>query len=383
MNFDKKKIAFWSPHIAEVATIKAVFNSAKSLKKFSHSKFEPEIIDAFGEWRKMTNNNSEIKIHKLYSTEFINRMPSNGFIFSRLKYILIFLFSFIPLISYLKKRKPSFLIIHLITSLPLFLNYLFKFDTKIVLRISGKPKLNLLRYIFWKIVLKKVYKITFPTKETYTYFKSLNIVDDKKLFLLFDPVLDISEINLKKKDEAQNTIEFENYYLCIGRLTKQKNFSFMINCFKEIIAIKKNVKLLIIGEGEDYKKLKELIAQYDLQKNIFLIGYKKNICLYLKRAKGFILSSLWEDPGFVLIESIYANTAVISSDCPSGPKELIGSQKGILFKSNSKEDFIKKFNYFEGLEKSKIKRMKINAKKNIKQFTLFYHYVNLSKLILI
>ena len=108
-----------------------------------------------------------------------------------------------------------------------------------------------------------------------------------------------------------------------------------------------------MGEGEDYKKLKILIEKYELQKNIFLIGYKKNVNFYLKKAKGFILSSLWEDPGFVLIEAMYANTPIISSDCPSGPKELIGFQNGILFKSNSKTDFLKKFKYFEDLDKKK------------------------------
>jgi len=379
----KKKITFWSPHISQVATVKAVYNSAKSLKKFSNLEFEPEIIDSFGEWEQIENNSLGIKIHKLHSINFIKKISSKGFIFSRIKYILIFIFSFIPLTLYLKNKRPSYFIIHLITSLPLFLNYLFNFKSKIILRISGKPKLNILRYMFWKIVLKKVYKITFPTKETYEYFKSLQITDNSKLFLLYDPVLNINEINFSKKGIIQNQINFDNFYLCIGRLTKQKNFLFIINCFKDLISAKKNLKLLIMGEGEDYKKLKLLIEKYELQKNIFLIGYKKNVNFYLKKAKGFILSSLWEDPGFVLIEAMYANTPIISSDCPSGPKELIGFQNGILFKSNSKTDFLKKFKYFEDLDKKKIYQMKLNAKKKVRQFTLFYHYKNLRKFILI
>ena len=103
---------------------------------------------------------------------------------------------------------------------------------------------------------------------------------------------------------------------------------------------------------------------------------------YLKKAKGFILSSLWEDPGFVLIEAIYSNTIVISSDCPSGPKELIGDRKGVLFKSNSHDDFIKKFNYLDNLSQIEIDKLRINAKKNIKKFTIFNHYKVLTTSIL-
>jgi hypothetical protein len=63
--------------------------------------------------------------------------------------------------------------VQLVTSLPLFLNLIYNFDTKIILRISGKPQINLIRYLFWKIALKKIYKITFPTLESLEYFKRL------------------------------------------------------------------------------------------------------------------------------------------------------------------------------------------------------------------
>ena len=296
---------------------------------------------------------------------------------------MIFIFCFIPLVKYLKLKKPDFLIIHLITSLPLFLNLIFKFNTRVILRISGKPKLNILRFYFWKLALKKIYKITFPTVETYEYFKKLQITDNEKLYVLHDPIIDTKHINLKKREINKDENEFNDYYICIGRLTKQKNFSFLIKCFKNICALKKNLKILILGEGEQRDKLKNLISKYNLQENIFLIGYKKNVFTYLKKAKGFILSSLWEDPGFVLVEAIYLNIPVISSDCPSGPKEIVGDDKGILFKSNLEKEFIDKFNYFENLEEKEIKKMKYKAKSFIKKFSIFRHYNILNKKILI
>ena len=94
----------------------------------------------------------------------------------------------------------------------------------------------------------------------------------------------------------------------------------------------------------------------------------------MKNSKAFILSSLWEDPGFVIIEAALCNLFVISSDCKNGPEEFLYNGKaGILFKSNSKnalfDSLIKFLNYDE-----KLNKMKILAKKNSSQYTLFRHY---------
>ena len=193
---DKTKIYYWCPFINKVATVKAVYNSVISTNVFSNKKYESLIIDTFGEWKE----NNYFKIDKrlfiqLNSSKILHKIPSLGFFFSRIKYILIFLLSYFPLKNFLKEVKPKFLIIHLMTSLPLFLNLTNNFNTKIILRISGKPKLNFLRYFFWKIALKKVFKITFPTKETLEYFKSINLVNSDKLELLYDPILSLKDID--------------------------------------------------------------------------------------------------------------------------------------------------------------------------------------------
>ena len=76
-----------------------------------------------------------------------------------------------------------------------------------------------------------------------------------------------------------------------------------------------------------------------------------------------------------------SNALILSSDCSSGPKEIVGSHRGILFKSNSKEDFIEKFNKINLLSnKDKYKKI-LNAKKFVKKFTLLNHYKNFSKII--
>ena len=126
-------------------------------------------------------------------------------------------------------------------------------------------------------------------------------------------------------------------------------------------------------------KLIDMIDGYKLQTKAFLLGHQSNVFKYLKYADCFILSSLWEDPGFVLAEASAMNTNIISSDCPNGPKEILDhGNNGYLFKSNSEKDFINKFNEFNK-DSSKILNTKIlNLKKLTKEFTIFNHFKKLT-----
>ena len=83
--------------------------------------------------------------------KYFKILPKRGFLGSRFSYMIIFLLSFFPLIFLLKKEQPNKIILHLITSLPLTLLNLFKFKTDFILRISGYPKLNILRKFFGEL----------------------------------------------------------------------------------------------------------------------------------------------------------------------------------------------------------------------------------------
>ena len=160
-------------------------------------------------------------------------------------------------------------------------------------------------------------------------------------------------------------ISSEKTLISIGRLSKQKNFSFLIDAFYNLQKRKSNLNLLIIGDGENKKRLKDQIQRLNLNDKVFLVGFKKNIYDYLKNSKMFILPSLWEDPGFVLVEAGYMNLSILSSDCPNGPKELLDNQKnGFLFKTNSFKSFIENFELIENSNKDIIKKKKYLLKKN-------------------
>ena len=159
-----KKNYFWSPHInPQVATTKSVFNSLNSLSKFEKN-FNSTLINVFGEWDEYKF--SSINKINLITNRFLIKRKFKGFFNSRFLYILIFFFSYFPLKKILNKDKPDHLIVHLITSIPIMMFILNNFETKLILRISGLPKLNFLRKILWRLISKKIKYVICPTEDT-------------------------------------------------------------------------------------------------------------------------------------------------------------------------------------------------------------------------
>ena len=371
----KKKIYYWAPFIYKVATVKSIINSASSLSKYS-KKYEPIILNTLGEWDEYKNilNKNNIEIYQLTKSKFLKNIKSDGFLRSRTAYLYIIFRTIIPLIVFLKKKTPTYLMIHLMTSIPLFVNLFFRNKTKFILRISGLPKLTLLRKLLWKLNIPYLFRIFSPTIDTKKDIEKKFLIDEKKICLLRDPIISNKEIVEKKKE---NQIEYKDYYLSIGRLTKQKNFIFLLKAISKLE--NENFKLLILGEGEQLIYLKNLIIKNGLTKKVFLLGYQRNVYKYLKNAKALICTSLWEDPGFFLIESGYCNIPVISSDCPNGPKEILDYGKnGYLYKNNSEKDLIDKLYEFNNDSSETLKQKILNLKKMTKEFTKFNHFKKLT-----
>lgn len=358
----KKNIYFWAPFIEKVGTEKAVINSAISLS--SSLKYNCHLINSCGEYDPYLNTlkKKNIKIISLYKKSFIKKLPKNGFIASRLSYIIIFLFSFIPVIKLFKKTKNAYCFAYLITSLPLIIKFLFKSKIKIIIRISGKIKFNWLRLFFWKLTSNNVEKYLLQTKEYYNFIKKKfsSTVVAKKLYFVEDPIINFNEI--KKKIVIRNKFKKLKFYIAIGRFTKQKNFFFLVKCFSIIQKKYPSLNLVILGDGEQKEEINKFIKQNNLQNKIHLLGYKKNKYDYIKKSLGLICTSIWEEPGFVIQEAAAAKKIILTSDCPSGPAEFLNyGLSGFVFKSNNVSSFLKKFDMMHKINSQKRKKfIKIN-----------------------
>jgi len=380
-----KSVFYWSPCLEKVGTYKSTINSALSLGKYSSKNINVNIINVCGEWNKekdlfKKNNVGLIDI----GFNIFEYLPKSGYIKSRVSYFIIAVLSFFPLIKLLVKKKPDFLVSHLLTSIPFLIFIFFKFKTKLILRISGYPKLTLIRKNIWKLCSKKIFRVTFPSNELLNQLSDNNIFLKEKLVFLPDPIINIKEYVKKKKNFQNEKINFhkKNFFISVGRLTKQKNFSYLIKEFKKFSEKNIDFDLLIFGKGEEYDHLNDLINNLHLSRRVFLLGYNENVFVHMKKAEAFILSSLWEDPGFVLIEAAFNNSFIISSDCKNGPQEFLQNGKaGMLFESNKNNALFDALtNYIS--QKPNLKAQKILAKKNCLKYSLFRHHKIIKNILL-
>jgi glycosyltransferase involved in cell wall biosynthesis len=110
--------------------------------------------------------------------------------------------------------------------------------------------------------------------------------------------------------------------LGVGRLTRQKDFPTLVRAFADVRRCRP-ARLIILGEGEDRPALENLIGQLGLTDDVALPGFRDNAMAYMAGSAVFVLSSAWEGLPTVLIEALAAGTRVVSTDCPSGPREIL------------------------------------------------------------
>ena len=110
--------------------------------------------------------------------------------------------------------------------------------------------------------------------------------------------------------------------LGVGRLTPQKDFPTLLRAFA-LVRRRRLARLVILGEGQDRPELEVLVAQLGLQDDVALPGYQPAVPAFMARAAVFVLSSAWEGLPTVLIEALALSPRIVSTDCPSGPREIL------------------------------------------------------------
>ena len=107
-----------------------------------------------------------------------------------------------------------------------------------------------------------------------------------------------------------------------GRLVRQKDFPTLIRAFR-IVKESRPARLIILGEGDERERLWFLVRELGLENDVSLPGFVENPQAYMARSAIFVFSSAWEGFGNVLVEAMAAGTPVVSTDCESGPGEIL------------------------------------------------------------
>jgi glycosyltransferase involved in cell wall biosynthesis len=133
------------------------------------------------------------------------------------------------------------------------------------------------------------------------------------------PTIDRNTVRSEWEFTSENFV-----FLGMGRLAKEKGFDYLIRAFKPVYETHPEARLLIAGEGEERKRLTELIQSLELESAVFLAGFRKDAVNLLHAADCFVLSSLKEPFGLVVLESIAADCPVIATDS-GGVKEILSA----------------------------------------------------------
>jgi len=242
------------------------------------------------------------------------------------------------------------------------------FRVKIITRSNSSPSgwsKNNLKIKIYKYLLNKADAIIVNSIEFKKQMKKYFNVNTE---CIYNP-LNLSYIKKQSKKSSNNIFGKKKCLkiINIGRYVDQKDQATLIKSLY-LLKNKINFQARIIGRGKLKKKLYTLIKNYDLINQVKLIEFRENPYSLLKQADIFILTSIYEGLPNVLLEALALKKFVISSDCPTGPKEILLSGKGgLLFRKGDFQQLSKKIIFY--LNNKKIcQKMLLKSTKMLKRF---------------
>ncbi len=206
-------------------------------------------------------------------------------------------------------------------------------------------KLTLEKIKKYKKQYKKYSKIFAITRVMKEEFINKVGIDEKKVELVYNPI-DLKLIQKKAENVEKKYENYlkQDYFLQVSRLTQQKQPEHLVDIYYKLKQAGIKEKLYFIGDGEKKEIIKQKIKEYNLEDDIILLGQIENPYPFFKNAKLFVHTAKYEGLPTVLLESLALGTPVVSYDCPTGPRDILGknSEYGELISLNDKDMFVEK-----------------------------------------
>jgi glycosyltransferase involved in cell wall biosynthesis len=218
---------------------------------------------------------------------------------------------------------------------------------KIIVRSNSSPSgwsQNFIKKILYKKILNLADKIIVNSLE---FKKELKTKFNLNATCIYNPlntkkVKELSKIKIKNNFFKRNFINIIN----IGRFTEQKDHLTLLRSIN-LLKNKIKIKLLIIGGGVNKSKILRYIKLKKLSRIVKVKNFTNNPYPFIKAADLFVLTSRFEGLPNVLLEAITLNKFIISSNCPTGPKEILTNNKGgLLFRVGDYVALSKKILFF-------------------------------------
>jgi glycosyltransferase involved in cell wall biosynthesis len=221
--------------------------------------------------------------------------------------------------------------------------------SKKITRIPGKiylthhyahPQVRQLKHLKGDVVLKLIHgfitpfadKIIAVSKGSLAWLRKFSQHELPQATFIYNPVFD-DAIYEMAAERVHFPVETNNkiILLNVGRLAEQKDQVTLIKAFCHFRQIYPNALLFILGEGPMRSVLEAHIKENNLGDSVFLMGFQPNPYKWMATCDVFILSSIFEGFGNVLVEAMAFGKTVVSTNCPSGPEEILnGGESGYL-----------------------------------------------------
>ena len=206
-------------------------------------------------------------------------------------------------------------------------------------------KLTLEKIKKYKKQYKKYSKIFAITRVMKEEFINKVGIDEKKVELVYNPIdLKLIEKKAENVEKKYENYLKQDYFLQVSRLTQQKQPEHLVDIYYKLKQSGIKEKLYFIGDGEKKEIIKQKIKEYNLENDIILLGQIENPYPFFKNAKLFVHTAKYEGLPTVLLESLALGTPVVSYDCPTGPRDILGknNEYGELISLNDKDMFVEK-----------------------------------------
>ena len=146
----------------------------------------------------------------------------------------------------------------------------------------------------------------------------------ERITVIYNPV-DLAQIGRLSSESPEEILGNGAFHVVTcGRLVRQKNIGLLIKAL--VLSRDRSIEwsLYILGDGPEETALKQLAVKLGVDGAVKFLGFQKNPYSYMARADLFVLPSLWEGFGHVLVEAMASGTPVLATDCPHGPREILG-----------------------------------------------------------
>ena len=246
----------------------------------------------------------------------------------------------LPLRRYLQIEKPTALVCNLYTCnvVTLMAKMLVRSKVKlvlvehIILYEKQEKKQQKLQEIFRPILKRWLYpsadKVVACSQGLARDLEIYLGFNHGKIDVIYNPVIDeklAEKANLFVEHPWFNKGEIP-VVLGAGRLVRQKDFATLIRAFA-LVKKEQKVRLVILGEGQLKNQLLTLVGQLNLENDVAILDFVENPYAYMAKSAVFVLSSGWEGFGNVVAEALAAGAPVVSTNCPSGPAEILDNGK--------------------------------------------------------